>query len=65
MVSRDILTRLFHCAVEIGQGLAALGAERRAAIVHCCDPVEAEHAEIVAQFAPGDQRPYLAPEPQA
>ena len=41
------------------------GLKMRPAIDHRGDPVDAEGAEIVAHLAPGDQRPHLAPEPQA
>jgi uncharacterized protein YdeI (YjbR/CyaY-like superfamily) len=51
---------LLH-GVEIGQRLAALRAETPARRVPG-NPVDAEHAEIVAGFAPGEKRPDLAPE---
>src|SRR5690606_13778255 len=54
-----------HAAVEIGQRLAALVAERPPGEFQRDDAVHAERAKILAHLAPGDQRPDLSPEPQA
>src|SRR5687768_11881584 len=54
-----------HGAVEIGELLAAFGLVGAAGHHDRCDAVDAEGAEVGAHLAPGDQRPDLAPEPEA
>src|SRR5690606_34905979 len=54
-----------HAAVEIRKLLAPFRPKRSACIIHDNDPVEPERAEAFPQFAPPDQRPDLAPEPQS
>jgi len=58
------LLAFFHGPVKVRQRLAALGAEGAAVILYLRNSVKAEHAEIIPQFTPSDQRPNLFPEPQ-
>src|SRR5690606_4766256 len=55
----------FHGAVEVGELLAALWFVVASRRHDGRDAVDAEGAEIRAHLAPGNQRPDLAPEPEA
>ena len=68
LADRAVRARLvlaLHAAVKIGEQLAAFRLEGAAGMNDRRDAVDAEGAEIVAQLAPGGERPHLAPEPQA
>ena len=59
------LLALFHGAIKVGQCFAAFEAEGCAVVFQLRNSVEAKHTKIVAQLAPGNERPHLAPKPQA
>ncbi len=62
---RPDFAAFLHLTVEIADGLAALGTEAFGQGLDITDAVDAEHAEILAQQAPADEEPAVAPEPQA
>src|SRR5690606_35078666 len=64
-VLEGVIFAQFHEAVEIRQRLAAFRPEETTSVARFHDAVGAECAEGVAQFAPADNRPDLAPEPKA
>ena len=59
------LAFLLHQLVELPEGLVRLDREHGFLIDHFGDSVDAEDPEVVSEFAPGDQGPHLAPEPES
>ena len=56
---------LLHQLVEPPEGLVRLDREYGFLIDHFRDAVDSEDPEVVSEFAPGNQSPHLAPEPES